>query len=324
VERVLVIGATGQLGTAAIEQLQCRHYEIRALVRSVDAAEQFRASGVDAVLGDLTDPASLTRACQDISVIVATATAAMPTRKTDTFHSVDLLGYENLIRIAREANVRRFIYTSVLLAESTHLSPLLQCKRKIEEVLVQSGLEYVIFRADIFMDVAFTMMGSTVPIQGTRAATALRDYPFAKRYFSKVKDSIQDKHLALIPGDGKSVHALVCVADVASFPASAVTCPTGIYAVGGPQQLTFLDVVRLYETILQKPLRVRRTPAAVFRIALTALRPFSPAGSNLMCLNYISATEDTSADKDAAEKFGVTLTPAETFLRQKASAAAFG
>jgi hypothetical protein len=69
-------------------------------------------------------------------------------------------------------------------------------------------------------------------------------------------------------------------------------------------------------------LRVQRTPATVFLIAIPLIRHFSPAGANIMCLNYIAATENTLADPTAATKFAVSLTTAEEFLQGKHSMAA--
>ena len=60
----------------------------------------------------------------------------------------------------------------------------------------------------------------------------------------------------------------------------------------------------------------------MFRAAARLIRPFSPAGANLMALNYIAAVEDSLADPAAAAAFGVRLTSAEAFLRAKTALAA--
>ena len=142
-----------------------------------------------------------------MDTVIATATAAVPIRRNDTFNAVDFQGYQNLIRAASAARVRRIVYVSVPLSAHTGLSPLFQAKRKIEQRLLVSGLDCVIFRADIFMDVAFTMMGSAVPLRGSEAAAVLRPFGFISRYFNRIKNSIEQKHLALIPGNGASRHA---------------------------------------------------------------------------------------------------------------------
>jgi hypothetical protein len=81
-------------------------------------------------------------------------------------------------------------------------------------------------------------------------------------------------------------------------------------------------MVRLYERILGYPLRVRRTPAMVFRVAATVLRPYSPAAANLMALNYIAAREESVIDTAPARTFGIPLTSAEEFLRSRIGRAA--
>ena len=68
---------------------------------------------------------------------------------------------------------------------------------------------------------------------------------------------------------------------------------------------------------------MKRTPAWVFRTALSLMKPFTPAGANLMCLNYIAATENSPADgTKAADTFHVELTSAEAFLKSKIAFAA--
>ena len=296
---------------------------MRALVRRPETSAQFQSLGIEPVSGDLTDPASLTRACAGITTVIATANAAMPTRRTDTFEAVERDGYRNLIQAATAARVRRFVYVSVPPSKYERLSPFLKFKRETEQTLIASGLDHVIFRPGIFMDVAFTMMGSTIPLRGCEGATVLRPFGFANRHFARIKDSIEQKHLALIAGDGMKRHAFICVDDVAKFLVSTTFAgPSGIHAIGGPEALTFLDIVRLYERILGTTLRVQHTPARVFRVAALLVRPFSPAGANLMCLNYLAATEETRADPAAASVFGIQLTSAEAFLRGKSAMAA--
>ena len=319
-ERTLVIGATGQLGRAVIAKLLPHRIAVRALVRDPEAAAEFEALGVEPVRGDLTDADSLKRACHDIATIVATATAAVPTRPTDRFHSVDRDGYRNLILAAQAAGVRRFVYTSAPQSAYEHLSPLLQAKRHTENALAASGIESIVFRADIFMDVAFAMMGSDIPLRGTAGATVSRPFGFSSRHFAKIRDSIQQKGVAMIPGDGSTRHAFICVDDVAAFHASAaLSGPTGTYDIGGPEALTFVDVARLYESIVGRSVTVKRAPAPVFRALASLMKPFSPAAANLMALNYVAARESTRPDGRAAAAFGVRLTSASDFLRKKAA-----
>src|SRR3954451_7198184 len=151
-DRILVVGATGQVGRAAIRKMMSRGASVRALIRSAENAALFQGLGVQPLLGDLTDAGSLARACEGMTTVVATANAAVPSRQSDTFEAVERDGYRNLIRAAKTAGVRRFVYTSAAPTKHVRLSPFLQYKRETEEPIAASGLDHVIFRAGIFMD----------------------------------------------------------------------------------------------------------------------------------------------------------------------------
>jgi NADH dehydrogenase len=293
------------------------------MVRNGEQVAFFRGVGTEPVIGDLTDSGSLRTACTGVDTLIATANAAVPSRAADTFRAVERDGYRNLIQAAKAAGVRRFVYTSVPLSPAgERLSEFFRYKRETEALLIASGLQHVIFRAGVFMDVAFAMMGSTLPLRGSEGTTILRPFRFANRHFERIKDSIEQKHVAFIPGDGTTRHSFICIEDVADFLVAAVSSGSGIHTIGGPEALTFLDVVRIYERLLGTQLRVRRTPAAVFRVAASLARPFSSAAANIFCLNYVAATENSLINPDAAAMFGIELTPAEQFLVRKHSLAA--
>lgn len=321
-DRVLVVGATGQLGLATVKELLNRGAKVRALIRKPEAAARFLDLGAEVALGDLTAPDSLSAACQQVTRLVATANAAVPTHKADTFEAVEGQGYRNLLEAATRAGVQRFVYTSVPESRHQDASPFLRRKRETEQALLASGLEYVIFRADIFMDISFAMMGNLLPLRGAEAATLHRRFGFANRYLQRVGQDLETKRQLTIPGDGKTRHAFICVDDVARFlTAAALGGPTGTFALGGPEALTYLDVVHRYEQVLGIPLRVKKTPKFVFWLAAKTLRPFHPAAANLMLLNYIAASEETLPDPLTQQAYPLPLTTCEAFLRRKASLA---
>ena len=320
--RILVVGATGQLGRAAIRKLAARGATLRAMVRTEAATRQFQQQGIATVLADLTDRRSLDAACAGIQTIVATANSALPARPADSFANVERDGYRNLIAAAQNAGVRHIVYTSF---QGTNHggSRFLRYKRETEEALQSSGIPSTVFRAGIFMDIAFAMMGSDLPLRGVEGASILRPFHFTTRHFAGIRNSIAEKQVALVPGKGDRKHPFICVDDVASYlAAAALGNQSGVYIIGGPEPLSYLDVVRLYERVLGVSLKVKSTPAFVFRVLSVALKPFNPAGANLMYLNYLSCTHSTQSDATAPATFGVRLTTAESFLRQKLSLSA--
>ena len=318
---VLVIGATGQLGSAVVRKLLARCRKVRALVRPDSRVEHLKSLAVETVAGDLRDRGSLQRACQGADYVIATASAALPRKPSDRFGAVDRDGYRDLINAALQCGIRQFIYTSVATLAHEELVPLFRCKRETERYLISSGLPYTIVRAAAFMDVSFAMLGSDLPIRGAEAPSVERPFWFSRRFFQKVRTDVA-RGRANVPGDGSTRHSFIAIGDVAEYLVRAVGAPLArnrILEVGGPEALSSLQVVKIYEDLLARPVRPVHTPALVFGALRRALALVSPAASNLMGINYLSATEDgvVPAACETAAQFGIDLTTAEQFLRSK-------
>ena len=109
---VLVVGATGFLGTEICRRIAEKGMPLRALVReSSDPArvEALGELGAEILTGDLRDRASLDRACAGAGIVFSTATSII---REGEISAVDEAGQLNLVDAAREARVERFVYIS--------------------------------------------------------------------------------------------------------------------------------------------------------------------------------------------------------------------
>jgi uncharacterized protein YbjT (DUF2867 family) len=320
-EMLLVVGATGQLGTVVTRKLRQQGKRVRAMVREGSSYTHLKRDGIELCFADLRDSNSLLAACDGIPTVIATANAAVPTATGDSFKAVDGDGYANLIAACLQKSVAHFVYVSAIPSPFDHKIPIFREKRITEQRLVESGLDYTIFRAESFMDLAFAMMGSDIPIRGAEAATIRRPFWFTSRFFNRIKQDIEQKGRANIPGSGTARHSFICIDDVAQFVTRSIELPAArnaIFDLGGPEALSYNDVVAIYEKLLGRRLRVHHTPASFFRIAMEILKPFSPAAADIMGINYLSATQSSEVDmKETAATFGVALTSAEDFLRKR-------
>jgi len=319
---VLVVGATGQLGTAVVDRLAKAGVRVRALVRP-GSRREFSPDGVELAFGDLRDPESLVAACQGMATVVATANAVVP-RGAGTFEEVEDTGYANLLDACRAEGVRRIVFMSAVETPFDKSVTTFRMKRRIEEKILGSGLTHSIFRGDFFMDDWFALMGSTLPLRGAPAATLRRPFWFAKGFMAVAGASIDKRGIALVPGDGKTRHTPVALDDVAAILSAAAAAPeTGenlIENLGGPEILSWHDIVAVFSKVLGKPLKMIHTPAKVYRVAADILEALSPPAGNLMAMSWVSAMCDSAFDgKPLAERFGVRLTSAEEFLRAKAA-----
>jgi NADH dehydrogenase len=319
---ILVVGATGQLGTAVVEKLRKRGEKVRALVRPASPRE-FDSDGVDLVFGDLRDPESLVAACRGMATVVATANAVVPRDKV-TFAEVEETGYANLLDACKAENVRRIVFMSVVPTPHDRDVTTFRLKREIEHKIQGSGLAYSIFRGDFFMDDWFALMGSSIPLRGSKAHTLRRPFWFAKGFMSFAGTLVENRGIILVPGTGKTKHTPVALDDVAEILSAAAAAPeTGenlVENLGGPEILSFDDIVAIFSRVLGKPLKVMRTPSRVYRVAADVLEALSPQAGNLMAMSWVDSMTDTGFDgKPLAARFGVKLTTAEEFLRAKAA-----
>ena len=246
----------------------------------------------------------------------------MVPRGPSSFREVEQDGYRNLVEACRKEGIGRFVLMSVPVLPEDARIPTFRTKREIERRVAESGLTHTVFRGSLFMDDWFALMGSSVPLRGAEAHTLRRPFWFARMFLGAVGHAIDRHGVALVPGSGKARHAFIAVDDVADFlfAATAPDAPTGTLEIGGPEVLSWDDVVALFAKVFGRPVRALKTPAGAYSALAAALGPFSPAASNLMAMSWALAIEDTPYDtRETAGRFGVRLTSAEEFLRKRAA-----
>ncbi|MGE5277970.1 MAG: hypothetical protein ACM3SU_13315, partial [Acidobacteriota bacterium] len=92
------------------------------------------------------------------------------------------------------------------------------------------------------------------------------------------------------------------------------------FEIGGPEVLSWREVVERFSEVLGRGIRSLYTPAGVYRALAAALRPFSEAASNLMALSWVTAIEETPWDsRQVFARFGVKPTTVMDFLRRRAA-----
>jgi uncharacterized protein YbjT (DUF2867 family) len=144
---ILVTGATGTQGGAVFHHLQGRGFSVRVLTRDPEkpAARALAGRGAEVVGGDLNDPASLTRALDEVygvySVQESTGGAEAEIRQGI-----------NLADAANRSGVSHLVYSCVGSADQNTGIPHFDSKFRIEEHIKATGIRYTIFRPVFFMD----------------------------------------------------------------------------------------------------------------------------------------------------------------------------
>lgn len=116
---LLITGATGFVGSHLIEACARYGFGVRALVRETSDAALLERHGVERVVGDMTDPASLRRAVAEADTVLHLAAATRALRPA-AFHGVNAEGTARLVEaMEAEGRPRRLVYLSSLAAVGT-------------------------------------------------------------------------------------------------------------------------------------------------------------------------------------------------------------
>lgn len=281
---ILVVGASGVLGERVVRRLAEEQHPVRALARSGESAARLRALGAEVVMGDLRRPDTLEAAVRGVAAVVTTANSASRTGP-DTVEAVDRTGTMALIDAARAEGVEQFVLLSAWGAAEDHPSAFLRAKAAAEAHLKASGVPATVLRPTLFME---SWIGGFV------VAPVLAGRP------------------VVIVGSGERRHSYIAVDDVAAFTVAVIGNPLALgraIAVGGPEALTWLDIVERAAAIVGRVIPVRHVPPGAPIPGLPDTVAQIAAG-----LDRYDTVLDT---QPLAEELGIELTTAERWLRQR-------
>ena len=291
---ILVVGATGFLGGEICRRLAAQGKSVRALVRTTSNPERvaaLKASGVETITGDLRQADSLAAACQGISTVITTASTMISMQPGDSIPVTDHQGQLNLVQAARNAGVKQFIYISYSknIEPGSDQCPLTVAKRSVEQAVMESGMTYTILRPSTFMEVWLS------PIVGF-------DYPNAK---------------VNILGDGHGKISYISLGDVAQYAVESVDNPAArnmIFELGGPEMLSQLEAVRIFENIGGKSFELQFVPIAALQAQRAAAS--DPLQKSFASLMLCVANGDEVDHGPAQNAFAFPLTSVKEYAAQ--------
>jgi uncharacterized protein YbjT (DUF2867 family) len=145
---VLVTGATGKQGGAALRHLREKGFSVRAFARDPDKPEArgLVGRGTEVVRGDMNDPGSLDRAMDGVDGVFSVQTAREEGVEAEVRQGI------NVAEAARRARISHFVYSSVAAADRNTGIPHFESKNRIEQHIRNTGLRYTILRPAFFME----------------------------------------------------------------------------------------------------------------------------------------------------------------------------
>ena len=290
VKSVLVVGATGFLGSEICRQLTAMGKKVRALVRSTSDPSKIKSLqdlGIETVVGNIRDRSSLDAAMEGAGAVISTVSSTLSRIEGDSIETVDRQGQLNVVNAANDAGVDHFIYISFL--ESPESFPLQDAKREVENKIMSSKMTYTILRPTFFMEVWLSShLGFDV-----------------------------GNHKATIYGQGANKISFIAIKDVAAFATASLdnsAAQNSIIDLGGPKALSPLEVVKIFEEQTGRDFQLQYVPEEALRMQReSAEDPLQQSFTGLM-LTYAEGAEVPMVD--TLRIFPMQLHSVNEFSRQ--------
>jgi uncharacterized protein YbjT (DUF2867 family) len=294
---ILVTGATGFVGPGIVHALRERDRPVRSLVRrpSDRSAATLASWGSEIVQGDMGDAASLRRAVEGAEVVVHLVSIRQGSN--EDFRRVMEQGTRDLLAAAKEAGVRRFVLMSALgtSEETKDLVPYYHSKWEMEQVVVGSGLEHVIFRPSFI----FARDGGILPTFRKLARVA---------------------PVTPIIGSGKQRIQPIWVDDVAAYFAAGVDKPEAAnrtFELGGPDAVTWNEFWERLKRALGQRRPSVHVPIQLMRLnALVTERLPGNIPLTRDLLTMLEHGDNVVSNDEAVRTFGLPLVPLAEQLRR--------
>lgn len=221
---ILITGAAGKTGTAILRVLARKGEPTRALIRRNEQAAAVRQAGAQEVIaGELLDPAALRKAVEGVNAIYLIC---------PNVHPQEFEIGQATIAAAKDAGVRLIAYHSVLYPQIEAMPHHWQ-KLRVEEALIQSGLDFTILQPASYMQNILPYWEQIIRM-GTYS----------------------------VPYSPESVFSPVDLEDVAEAAAKVLleTHAQAVYPLAGPERLSSTDMANLIGEKLGRKVQAIQQP----------------------------------------------------------------
>ncbi len=233
IQRVAIAGATGYIGGRLAPRLIEEGYQVRCLVRTPGKIADRDWAGqrhVEVIQTDMESADNLARNlehCDAAFYLVHSMSSAGP-----QYSNQDRKLALNFAEAARRAGVRRTIYLGGLGETGTGLSEHLSSRREVEQALASTGVPVTVLRAAMII--------------GSGSAS-----------FEILRYLVERLPVMITPKWVSTPCQPVAVRNVIGYLAGVLAKPEttgGVFDIGGPEILCYLDIMR----IMQEELRLKR------------------------------------------------------------------
>jgi len=232
-EKILVIGASGFVGSDVARALLAAGYVVRCVARHAAKMQALAAAGGEIVPGDMADAAAMQRVVAGVAAVYITVHTLSPqpgSTAAQGFMDVELAGLQNIVAACQAHGVRRVVYVTFLGVVPDSPSAWVRGRWQAEQLLLRSGLDVTIIRP-----------GQIVGLGGQGF----------KMMVGQAKSRV-----ALVLGSGQQKFRNIAVGDLVYYLVGVLDDPRTYgqaYDVGSDEVLTYNQMIDVGAEVLGRP-----------------------------------------------------------------------
>jgi uncharacterized protein YbjT (DUF2867 family) len=241
---ILLTGATGYVGGRLLPVLEHKGFRVRCLVRQPEFLKSKVGPDTDIVAGNVLDRTSLRSALRGVIVayyLVHSMGAA------GSFEEKDRQSARNFGEAAKAEGVQLIIYLGALANDGETLSPHLRSRQEVGQILRQSGVAVLEFRASI-------VIGS------------------GSLSFEMIRSLVERLPIMITPKWVFNPAQPIAIDDLLAYLTRALFLPVTanrIFEIGGADQISYAGIMRAYAR--HQGMRIRMIPVPVLTPFLSSL-----------------------------------------------------
>ena len=274
---IMVTGATGFIGSRLVSLLSSNGYTVTGLSRQKLSNTQ----NVKYVQADVFDNDELDQSMQGIEIVYYLL-HSMEGSKSEwqEFANREKVQAQNFLKSATKAGVKRIIYLGGLVNDGLELSPHMKSRKDVGDVLRSGTIPVTEFRASLII--------------GAQGGS-----------YAMLRYLVERLPVMVCPSWVKSLAQPIAVDDVIFYLAECLSKPETvdqIFEIGGPDKITYEELMRIYSAYLNRNLFVLQIPFLTTRLSSNWVDLITPVKASLARPLIDSLVHDTVVTDDKITK----------------------
>jgi uncharacterized protein YbjT (DUF2867 family) len=265
---ILVTGATGFIGSRLISSLSSSGYTVKGISRQKLPDK----NNIKYIQTDVFDLDQLEKSMAGINVAFYLLHSMEGNKEHwKEFASRERIQAQNFLKAATKANVKRIIYLGGLVNDNLELSPHMQSRKEVGEILASGNIPVTQLRASLII--------------GAQGGS-----------YAMLRYLVERLRIMVTPSWVKSLAQPIAVDDVVQYLVGCMENPKTsgkIYEIGGPDTMTYEELMGVYSAYLNKNLFIIQIPFLTTRLSSYWVDLVTPVKASLARPLIDSLVHDT-------------------------------